>query len=202
MTPREATACPPRTPRSARPPASSGDEHPELRRLALGAGRGVPGAADALFALTREDVRRYIARRVDPAWVEDLIQETCVRALRGLPRYAGRAPVRAWLLSVARHTVVDRYRLRERTPRTDPVADFECALGARAGAPGRFDEYLALASLLDELPRERRTAFVLTQIHRVSYAEAAALTGVPVGTVRSRVARGRRDLVRLLREAA
>ncbi|WP_017586747.1 RNA polymerase sigma factor [Nocardiopsis ganjiahuensis] len=175
---------------------------PDLARLALRAAAGVPGAMDALFTLTRADVARYIARRVDPAWVEDLTQETFHRAVRGLPGYAGRAPVRAWLLSVARHTVADRYRSRERAPRTEPVHDWERALGPGAAEPGRFDEYLALVSLLENLPEDRRTAFVLTQVQRVPYAEAAELTGVPIGTVRSRVARGRRDLARLLREAA
>ena len=54
---------------------------------------------------------------------------------------------------------------------------------------------------MERLPEDRRAAFVLTQVQRVPYAEAAAITGVSVGTVRSRVARGRRDLVRLLEEA-
>ncbi|AFR07658.1 RNA polymerase sigma factor [Nocardiopsis alba] len=178
------------------------EEHTDLSRLALNAGRGAPGAMDTLFTLTRDDVTRYIARRVDPGWVEDLTQETFSRAVRSLPRYAGRSPVRAWLLSVARHTVVDRYRAVGRTPRTDPVDDWERSLGATAASPDRFDEYIALLDLVDELPEDRRTAFVLTQVRRLSYAETAALTGVPVGTVRSRVARGRRDLIRLLREAA
>lgn len=175
---------------------------PDLARLALRARAGVPGALDTLFALTRADVARYIARRVDPAWVEDLTQETFHRAISGLPRYAGRAPVRAWLLAVARHTVADRYRSRERAPRTQPVEDWDRALGPEAAEPGRFDEYLALVSLLENLSEERRTAFVLTQIQRVPYAEAARITGVPIGTVRSRVARSRRDLARLIREAA
>ncbi|GAA1461444.1 sigma-70 family RNA polymerase sigma factor [Nocardiopsis exhalans] len=185
-------------------PAHTGTptRHPDLVGLALRARAGVPGAMDSLFALTRADVVRYIARRVDPAWVEDLTQETFHRAMRGLPRYAGRAPVRAWLLAVARHTVADRYRSRERAPRTEPVEDWERALGPGAAEPGRFDEYLALVSLLENLPEERRTAFVLTQVQQVPYAEAARITGVPIGTVRSRVARSRRDLARLLREAA
>ena len=178
------------------------DEHPELVRLALRAGAGAPGAMHTLFSLTRDDVARYIARRVAPGRVEDLTQETFSRAMRGLPRYTGRAPVRAWLLSVARHTVADLYRRQERTPRSVPVDDWERALGPGCASPGSFDEYLALVSLVERLPEDRRAAFVLTQVQRVPYAEAAAITGVPVGTVRSRVARGRRDLVRLLEEAA
>ncbi|MFD6099644.1 RNA polymerase sigma factor [Nocardiopsis flavescens] len=174
--------------------------HGELTVLALRARSGTGEALDSLFALTRDDVARFIARRVDPAWVDDLTQETFSRALRGLGRYAGRAPVRAWLFSVARHTVADRYRARNRTPRHDPVDAW--AGSATLAEPGRFDEYLALLDLLDALPEDRRTAFVLTQLQGVPYAEAALATGVPIGTVRSRVARGRRDLARMLREAA
>jgi RNA polymerase sigma-70 factor (ECF subfamily) len=67
-------------------------------------------------------------------------------------------------------------------------------------AQGRFEEYQALLALVAQLPKDRRTAFALTQIERMPYAEAAEIIGAPIGTVRSRVARGRRDLVRMLRQ--
>ncbi|CAL9617227.1 ECF RNA polymerase sigma factor SigC [Nocardiopsis dassonvillei] len=177
-----------------------GNDHGELTVLAMRAKAGARGALDSLFARTRDDVARFIARRVDPSWVDDLTQETFSRALRGLDHYAGRAPVRSWLFSVARHTVADRYRAHGRIPRHDTV-DAWSETGVVA-EPGRFDEYLALLDLLDGLPEERRTAFVLTQLHGMPYAEAAEAIGAPVGTVRSRVARGRRDLLRMLRQAA
>nr|WP_306369640.1 RNA polymerase sigma factor [Nocardiopsis sp. CC223A] len=161
---------------------------------------GTREALDTLFALTRDDVTRFIARRVDPSWVDDLTQETFSRAMRGLTHYAGRAPVRSWLFSVARHTVADRYRVQGRTPRHSAVDEW-AETGALA-EPGRFDEYLALLDLLDALPEDRRTAFVLTQLQGMPYAEAAEAIGAPIGTVRSRVARGRRDLLRMLRQAA
>lgn len=66
---------------------------------------------------------------------------------------------------------------------------------------GRFDEYLALWSLLDQLLPDRRRAFVLTQVEGLPYAEAAELLKVPVGTVRSRVARARQHLIEMLRAA-
>lgn len=178
----------------------SGDGHGELTRLALSAKEGARGALDSLIAHTRDDVARFIARRVDPSWVDDLTQETFSRAVRGLDHYAGRAPVRSWLFSVARHTVADRYRAHGRVPRHDDV-DTWAETGALA-EPGRFDEYLALLDLLDALPEERRTAFVLTQLQGMPYAEAAEAIGAPIGTVRSRVSRGRRDLLRMLRQAA
>lgn len=152
-----------------------------------------------LFLLTREDISRFIAARVTADWVEDLTQETFSRALRGLPRFAGRSSVRSWLFSVARHTVADRYRSHARSPRTGgspPVDQVHAPIAA-----GRFDEYLALWSLMDQLHPDRCRAFVLTRVEGLSYSEAAELLEVPLGTVRSRVARARRDLREMLRES-
>ena len=177
----------------------SGDDAGLVRRCLGGDEKAYRELVERYQAPVYSIALRMVRRSED---AEDLTQETFSRAMRGLDHYAGRAPVRSWLLSVARHTVADRYRSREREPRTEPAEDRERALGPGAAEPGRFDEYLALVSLLAELPEERRTAFVLTQVQRVPYAEAARIIGVPIGTVRSRVARSRRDLARLLREAA
>ena len=72
----------------------------------------------------------------------------------------------------------------------DPVAEVQ---------PGRTGE-VELAGLVDGLDDHRRSAFVLTQVLGLSYAEAAAVCGVPVGTIRSRVARARADLLDDLRD--
>ncbi|MFC4562414.1 sigma-70 family RNA polymerase sigma factor [Nocardiopsis mangrovi] len=178
------------------------DRSRELDLLAREARSGHPAALNALFALTREDVRRFIARRVDPEWVDDLTQETYTRATRSMPRFAGRAPVRAWLFSVARHTVADRYRTQNSRPRPWSLADLDGASRRTPPEQSRFDEYIALSALLDELRPDRRSAFVLTQLHGFTYVEAAEIAGVPVGTVRSRVARARRDLLTLLNAPA
>lgn len=74
----------------------------------------------------------------------------------------------------------------------------------RAGPAQRaagFDDGVALLDLLDELPAERRQAFVLTQLAGLPYEEAAEFSGCPVGTIRSRVARARATLVELLADA-
>ncbi|WP_017596322.1 sigma-70 family RNA polymerase sigma factor [Nocardiopsis potens] len=182
-------------------PEPGSDEDRRLTGLALAARDGDPGALAELIAATRGDVERYIRRLADPQSAEELAQETYIRAMRGLPRFAGRSSVRTWLRSIARYTVVDRYRAQAARPRTRPVEeDGE----AERGAPpqgSRIDEHVALADLLSGLTEERRTAFVLTRLHGYSYAEAARITGVPVGTVRSRVARAREDLARALRAA-
>ncbi|MEV6817209.1 sigma-70 family RNA polymerase sigma factor [Nocardiopsis dassonvillei] len=164
----------------------------ELDRLALAAREGSAAALDAFVRRTRPDVARYIARRVHPDRVEELSQETYLRALRGLPRFAGRAPARTWLLAIARNTVADRYRRDAARPDCVHPADWDLLPGRTV----RFDEHVALLCLLDGLAAERRQAFVLTQVEGLSYAEAARLADVPVGTIRSRVARARGDLVR------
>ncbi|CAL9366559.1 sigma-70 family RNA polymerase sigma factor [Nocardiopsis dassonvillei] len=181
--------------RSEEPPHAEERAHErdgELDRLALAAREGSAAALDAFVRRTRSDVARYIARRVHPDRVEELSQETYLRALRGLPRFAGRAPARTWLLAIARNTVADRYRHDAARPDCVRHADWDL-LPARAV---RFDEHVALLCLLDGLAAERRQAFVLTQVEGLSYAEAARLADVPVGTIRSRVARARGDLVR------
>lgn len=173
------------------------DHDHDLDRLASTARDGAPDAADALDALvrrTRPDVARFIARRVRPDRVEELTQETYLRALRSLPRFAGRAPVRAWLLAIARNTVADRYRHDAARPECVGVVGADWDLLAAPTA--RFDEHLALLTLVDGLAAERREAFVRTQVEGHTYSEAAALSGVPVGTIRSRVARARDDLLR------
>ncbi|MFC6005349.1 sigma-70 family RNA polymerase sigma factor, partial [Streptomonospora nanhaiensis] len=173
----------------------------ELTRLALDAVDGGDGAVEQLVRRLRPDVARFIGSMSDPMLVEELTQETLIRALRGLPRFAARSSVRSWILSIARHTVVDRYRAASSRPATVSVEDWDAAQSRTESGQGRFEEEIALLNLLSHLAEPRRTAFVLTQIEGFSYAEAAEITRVPVGTVRSRVARAREDLITALRLA-
>ncbi|MFI9271205.1 sigma-70 family RNA polymerase sigma factor [Kitasatospora sp. NPDC052896] len=170
---------------------------------ALAARDGDPTAVEAFVRATHRDVWRYVAHlSADPQSADDLTQDTYLRALRSLPRFEGRSSARTWLLSIARRTVVDRFRCAAARPRLLDTADWqtvaECA--QPCGLPG-FEEGVALADLLATLPAERRTAFVLTSVLGLPYDEAAQLTGCPVGTVRSRVFRARTALVALLAEA-
>ncbi|MFC7327888.1 sigma-70 family RNA polymerase sigma factor [Marinactinospora rubrisoli] len=169
--------------------------------MAFAARDGAEDAAEQLIRATRRQVAGYIARMADPQAVEELTQETYIRALRSLPRFAGRSSARVWLLSIARRTVVDRYRSLAARPKTTGVADWDLVPMAPARIGSRFDEELVLSDLLNRLAEPRRTAFVLTQLDGFSYAEVARMTGVPVGTVRSRVARARADLIDALRLA-
>ncbi|MFJ9817790.1 sigma-70 family RNA polymerase sigma factor [Streptomyces sp. NPDC101151] len=170
---------------------------------ALAARGGDPEAVERFVSALHADVRRYVAHLgADPQNVDDLAQDTFVRALGSLHRFEGRASARTWVLSIARCTVVDSFRRAAVRPRTADTQDWQLAVECAQprGLPG-FDDGIALLDLLDTLPEERREAFVLTQVVGLSYEEAARLGGCPVGTVRSRVARARMTLMGLLVEA-
>ncbi|MER8185742.1 sigma-70 family RNA polymerase sigma factor [Kitasatospora sp. NPDC094015] len=172
-----------------------------LTELALAGGGGDRHAVEAFVRATQRDVWRFVAHLADPEAADDLAQETFLRALRGLPGFTGRASARTWLLSIARRTVVDRYRRSAVRPRNAGLPDWEEAVDRRPAPPGGFEEGVALADLLARIPADRREVFVLTQVLGYSYQEAAAVCGCPVGTVRSRLARARDELVRMVHAA-
>ncbi|MGI5126375.1 sigma-70 family RNA polymerase sigma factor [Pseudonocardia sp. CA-107938] len=164
---------------------------------AVAAGTGDRAALAEFVRRTQRDVHRFLTHLASPAEADDLAQETYLRALRALPRFEARSPARTWLLAIARHVAVDAVRAAQRRPRTDGVDDWEAvAATARPGAVrSAADEAIVLRALVDALDTDRREAFVLTQLLDLSYAEAAEVCGCPVGTIRSRVARAREDLV-------
>jgi len=165
---------------------------------ALAAGRGDADAVAAFVRATQADVHRFLVHLSGPAEAEDLTQETYLRALRTLPSFEGRASARTWLLSVARRVSVDAVRTAVRRPRTSGVEDWEMVADRTTQARSAEHEAVLLRSLVDELAPDRREAFVLTQMLGMGYAEAADVCDCPVGTIRSRIARAREDLVRAL----
>jgi RNA polymerase sigma-70 factor (ECF subfamily) len=170
---------------------------------ALAARAGDAEAVEHFVRALHRDVLRYVAHLcADPQAVDDLAQDTFLRALGSLHRFEGRSSARAWLLSIARRAVIDSYRHSAARPRLHDATDWQLAVerAQPCGLPG-FDDGIALADLLAALPEERRDAFVLTQLMGLPYEEAAALADCPVGTVRSRVARARATLVALLAAA-
>ncbi|EPH39254.1 putative RNA polymerase sigma-C factor [Streptomyces aurantiacus JA 4570] len=182
-----------------------------VTRLALAARDGDPEAVERFVRALHRDVLRYVAHlsadpvahlSADPQAADDLAQDTFLRALGSLHRFEGRSSARTWLLSIARRTVVDSLRHAAARPRLSDRDDWQAAAeqAQPRGLPG-FDDGIALAELLDAIPAERREAFVLTQLLQQPYAEAAAAIGCPVGTVRSRVARARANLMEALAAA-
>ena len=168
----------------------------ELAGWAQAAREGDPVAVAALVRATQSDVRRLCAALVDADSADDLAQETYLRALGALPSYEARAPFRPWLLSIARRTCADALRRRVRRRRLLVRLRSEVS----EVAPDRTGTVLG-ADLLSRLHEDRRAAFALTQVLGLSYAEAAEVCDVPVGTIRSRVARARADLVAALDQA-
>jgi RNA polymerase sigma-70 factor (ECF subfamily) len=158
----------------------------ETTSLALRARRGDAGAAGAFVRATQADVWRLCAALGSRESADDLTQETYARAFASLHRFAGRSAARTWLLSIARRVCADAVRSAMKQ-RSTPLA---------AADPHRdHADAVALRAVLDDLDPDRREAFVLTQLVGLSYAEAADVCGCPVGTIRSRVARARADLV-------
>ncbi|MFE5027941.1 sigma-70 family RNA polymerase sigma factor [Streptomyces sp. NPDC056656] len=175
-------------------PTASRDD--SITAWALAARSGDPVAVDRFVRALHRDVRCYVAHLChDAQAVDDLAQDTFLRALGSLHRFEGRSTARTWLMSIARRAVIDSYRYAATRPRSSDSADWQAAVerAQPRNLPG-FEDGIALLDLVATLPAERREAFLLTQLVGLPYAEAAAASGCPVGTVRSRVARARATL--------
>ncbi|MCT9079799.1 sigma-70 family RNA polymerase sigma factor [Streptomyces fulvoviolaceus] len=191
--------CLARLPRQERETASADEA---ATAWALAARSGDADAVEHFVRALHRDVRRYVAHLCgDPQAVDDLAQDTFLRALGSLHRFEGRSSARSWLLSIARRAVIDSYRHAAARPRLSDVPDWQLAIenAQPRDLPG-FDDGIALLDLLSALPDDRREAFLLTQLVGLPYAEAAEVGDCPVGTVRSRVARARATLMDLLDE--
>lgn len=171
---------------------ASGEEA-DLRVVALRAGAGDGDAVAELVRRTSATVWRACAALVDHGSADDLTQDTYVRAFRSLPTYRGDSDPVRWLLTIARRVCANEIGRRRRDRQTNVELAWERPL--TTVEPSGLVE---LADALKRLSPERREAFVLTAVAGFSYADAAVLCGCPVGTVRSRVARARADLVEAL----
>lgn len=170
-----------------------------LTALATRAGSGDRDAVTAFIRATQHDVIRFLTPLTDPADVEDLAQETYLRAIGALPAFEARSSARTWLLSIARRVSADHIRRLTRRPRHAALPDWQATAEAtNVIVHPRFEEQHAIATLLHDLAPDRREAFVATQVLGLSDAEAADICDCPIGTIRSRVARAREDLVAAL----
>jgi RNA polymerase sigma-70 factor (ECF subfamily) len=162
-------------------------------------------AAFARVALPHLDAAYNLARWLvrDPAAAEEVVQDAMVRALDYFASFRGENP-RAWLLRIVRNVALTRLEQRARSRETPLDAD-----------PGGAHEHLAdgapdpevamahsegisqLERMLSSLPPDLRECVVLRELEDLSYRDIARITGVPVGTVMSRLFRGRQALMRL-----
>jgi RNA polymerase sigma-70 factor, ECF subfamily len=165
----------------------------------MAAARGDAAAMDAFIRATHQEVVRFLTYLAGPSDAEDLAQETYVRALGSVRRFSGRGHGRSWLLSIAHRVVVDSIRSATARPRTVAGGDGWQDHLERAALPGiGVEDSVSLSLAVQGLRQDRKEAFVLTQILGLGYAEAAKVCDCPVGTIRSRVARARSDLVAAL----
>lgn len=160
------------------------------------------GDRRALDTLLRRhyDYAFAICRRMcgNEADALDATQEGMIAMVRGLPRYDGRAAFTTWTYRVVTNACLDELRRRKRRPVVE-LPDLEAE--PTGGAPRIDDQVidrLAIDHALDQVPIDYRIVIVLRDQLGLDYAEIAEVVGIPPGTVRSRIARGRTALARAL----
>jgi RNA polymerase sigma-70 factor (ECF subfamily) len=162
-------------------------------------------------ALPQLDTVYRVALRLagNEAHAEDLVQETMLKAYRSWHQYTPGTNVRAWLLTILRHTFINEYRKARRqavevdVTRVEAFTIFEQV--QETDPEGRFFDQLVdeeVLGAIDRLPDEFRETLILSDIEGLSYAEIADVTEVPVGTVKSRLFRARQALQRELYDYA
>jgi RNA polymerase sigma-70 factor, ECF subfamily len=138
---------------------------------------------------------------------EDLAQEAIVRAYEAFDRFDG-ANFKAWILRIVTNLYINRYRQKQRAPQLSSLEEEGAVepMASEADVPDRqiFDELVnaEVEDALGKVPEDFRMAVILSDIEGLSYQEIADATGVPIGTVRSRLARGRAMLRRYLTDYA
>ena len=134
---------------------------------------------------------RYLTRDVDRA--DDLVQEALTRAVAKMDSWQPGTNLRAWLFVILRHVFISELRHRAREPRSDMVTDDHPSLAVKSVQDDRMS-LVDLQRAFDQLSAEHREILLLVAIEGLPYEEAAAILGVPVGTVRSRLSRARMAL--------
>jgi RNA polymerase sigma-70 factor (ECF subfamily) len=147
---------------------------------------------------------------------EDLVQETFLRGYRGYGRFEEGTNLRAWLYRILTNTFINSYRSKQRRPQESDLGEVEDLYlyrrlgGLEASERGRSaeDELMdfvtdaEVKAALDALPEQFRVAVLLADVEGFSYKEIADILDIPIGTVMSRLHRGRKGLQRLLGDYA
>lgn len=152
----------------------------------------------------------------NPAEAEDLVQDTYVRAYRFWHTFKTGTSIKAWMFTILRNTFINRYHKtnRRRSTRSDLEAQLnalgsEAAVGRSAPPPVGAEAVIGqrvtrerIDAALESVPDDYRTAVVLADLEGLAYKEIAEIMDCPIGTVMSRIYRGRRLLAKLLRDHA
>lgn len=171
--------------------------------LVVAAQRGDASAMDELLRRHYDRVHA-VCRRIAGSTrdADDAAQEAMIRVVRNLDRFDGRSAFGTWVYRIATNTAIDELRKRRRRPQLHVIR----ADDPDDGAPELVDERahravdgvaerMAIDDALDDLPDEFKAAVVMRDVADLDYAEIASTLGIPVGTVKSRIARGRRLLI-------
>jgi RNA polymerase sigma-70 factor (ECF subfamily) len=158
-------------------------------------------------------VARRLVRSREEA--EDLVQDTYARAFRSWQSYTPGTNLRAWLLRILTNLNIDRGRRQQRAPDVTPIEEGDYYLANKLVEAGGGDDQAldqervverlsqnSIVEALAELPHDFRDVVVLVDIGEFSYADAAQILDIPIGTVMSRLHRGRRLLKQKLAEGA
>jgi RNA polymerase sigma-70 factor (ECF subfamily) len=152
----------------------------------------------------------------NPADAEDLVQETYLRAYRAFESFQEGTNLKAWLYRILTNTFINQYRAAKRRPEQSDIEDVEDLYlyrrlgGLEAAVAGRSPETEVLESIpdaevkeaLESLPEQFRMAVLLADVEGFAYKEIADILDIPIGTVMSRLHRGRKQLQKRLWEYA
>jgi len=191
--------------------AEMASSDPPPGSLAAAAGRDRAGFEEEALLHAEQLYRIALRLTGGPQAAEDLVQDTYLRAFRSWQSYKPGTNLAAWLATIMRNANLDELRRQSRRPVQEPLdddGDYYLYNRLAESGPQPQDEVLArlsgnaIVSALGDLPPNFREVVVLVDVGDFSYADAADILGIPIGTVMSRLYRGRRLLKRALADQA
>lgn len=191
--------------------AEMASSDPPPGTLAAAAGRDRAGFEEEALVHAEQLYRIALRLTGSPQAAEDLVQDTYLRAFRSWQSYKPGTNLAAWLATIMRNANLDELRRQSRRPVQEPLdddGDYYLYNRLAETGPQPQDEVLArlsgnaIVSAVGDLPPNFREVVVLVDVGDFSYADAADILGIPIGTVMSRLYRGRRLLKRALADQA